>query len=273
MECFIKMLFSGFLINNGSYQTLSSIIFMKNLRGMNYSALKHWLSIVFLMFFVWNIYAQETSGTKYESVLQTFDEAYGVDFNLVNGVKFVDFYATASGHPWFSEPEFGHGWLIIDGKKYFGQELNYDVYNQIVVAEHDSKLLGIQRFIVPDVYLDEFHMNGRTFRKMTVDNKKERIYEVVSEGHFTMLISYEKTYNLNRNANDRNYRFSNIVIDRYILFNDELKKFKRPGSFRKCFPKEIQDEIKRYMKDQNINFKRSGLTEIRSLMQYINSLV
>lgn len=246
---------------------------MKDLRGTIYPDAKHWFSLVFLVFLAWNSNAQETTGANYERILKNFDEAYGVDYNLVNGVKYVDFYATASGHPWFSEPEFGHGWLIIDGKKYFGQTLNYDVHNQIVVAEHDSELLGIQRFIVPGVYLDGFHMSGRTFRKMAVGNKKERIYEVVSEGHYSMLISYEKTYILSRDANDRNYRFSNIVVDRYILFNDELEKFKRPRSFRKCFPREIQDEIKTYMKDQNINFKRSSITEIRSLMQYINSLV
>lgn len=267
------MLFSEFISKMKVTKHIVQLLFMKNSRGMIHLGVKNWFLFVFLLFLACSSYAQETSEAKYESILQTFDESYGVDYNLVNGVKFVDFYAVASGHPWFSEPEFGHGWLIVDGKKYLGQKLNYDVYNQIVVAEHDSRLLGVQRFIVPDVYLDGFHMNGRTFRKMTVDNKNERIYEVVSEGHFTLLISYEKTYNLSRDANDRNYRFSNIVIDRYILFNDELKKFKRPRSFRRCFPKDIQDEIKTYMKDQNINFKKSSLTEIRSLMQYINSLV
>ncbi len=246
---------------------------MKNLRGLFHSAIKIWFSLVLIWSFGCNIKAQTSEGTGFREVLADFDKAYGVDPKLVNGVKYVNFYSAAIGNPWLVEPRFGYGWLQIDGKKFNGQKLNFDVYNERVVAEYNSPLIGTQLFIIPDVHLEGFQLDGRIFRKIAAANREAGIYEIVSGGKYMLLHSYKKTYTLSRNVNDRNYRFSNIIVNRYLFFDDNLLKFTSKRSFRKLFPPQIQNEIRTYMKDHKISFRRSGIQEIKSLMKYINSIV
>jgi hypothetical protein len=57
------------------------------------------------------------------------------------------------------------------------------------------------------------------------------------------------------------------------LHEGKLLRFLNKRAFRRLFPRELQDEIKSYIKSNRINFKKSDITEIKSLMEYINAIL
>ncbi len=236
-------------------QLFSFIIFILSLKGN---------------FFI--VYSQGSNVQDVAELIQDFDDKWGVDYDLVNGKKHVNFYGNALGNPYLSGDEFAHGWIKIKGQVFRERKLNYDIYNQEVISEYNSELIGIQRYVIPYLYLESFEMNGRLFRKIKIGDNKERIYEVISEGKYTVLFTHDKTYTLSTSANNRNYRFSEDILRMYLLRDNRLLRFKNNRQFRKLFPEPVQDDIKAYMKRSRINVKRSNVFTIKSLMDNINTL-
>jgi hypothetical protein len=234
----------------------------------------HFYIIVFqviILFTPFNgLLAQNSIPENLEEAKLYFDEAYGEDYHLVNGKKYVNFYASASGHAFLNEPAFESGWLKIIGQSYKDQVLNYDIYNQEVIAEHKSSLTGNQRYIVPNVFLDAFALGNREFQKLKIGDRKERFYEVISKGSYRILLTHEKMYSINRNANSQGFLFSETITKKYLWRDDELIRFKNNRSFRKLFPASIQDDIKTYMKKYRIRIRQADVEGLKRLMNHIN---
>ena len=205
-------------------------------------------------------------------LIQEFDDLYGVDYNLVNGKIHANFYGNASGDPYLSGTDFSYGWLKIKGKIYRSIKLNYDIYNQEVISEYNSNLIGTQRYVIPDAYLEGFEINGRVFRKIKIGDNRERIYEIISQGNYTILFTHNKNYTVSTIAQSRNYQFSEEILRMYMVTDNELQRFKNNRQFRKLFPEEMQDDVRLILKKKRINIKRSPVILIKKMMDGINQL-
>jgi hypothetical protein len=215
---------------------------------------------------------QGTRDADLQKLVESFDEAYGVDYNLVNGIKHVNFYADAVGHPFLIDNNFRNGWVEIRGIKYENQKLNYDIYNQQIIAEYTSKLIGIQRFIIPNFHLKSFEMEGRLFRKMKIGDREERFYEILSNGKYPILFSYDRKYEVNTGFSEKGFYFSDIIKRMYMRDGAELIRFTSNRNFRNLFPESIHKDIRYYMKRYRINVKRSGVEDLKKMIEYINTL-
>lgn len=227
-----------------------------------------------VLFFVGeqNMLSQAHNQNSLQVLRADFDKLYGVDFDLVNGRKYINFYGNAIGHAFLDSKEFKQGWIEIKSQKHTGLKVNYDIYNQLLITEFDSELIGTQRYMPPLMYLQSFGIESRVFKKMTFKNTPERYFEVISEGRYTVLFTHDKNYSVSTDLNSQKFRFSDDILKMYMVVDDGLVRFKSNSSFRKLFPEEIQDEVKGLMKMYRINVKHSGIDNLKHLMELINQL-
>ncbi|MGC9344049.1 MAG: hypothetical protein ACP5E3_15205, partial [Bacteroidales bacterium] len=198
-----------------------------------------------------------------------FDKVYGVDYTLVNGRKYVNFYGSAEGHPFLNDPEFEIGWIELKGTIYEYQLINYDIYNQELIVEYDSDLIGKQRYIIPNIFLEAFGMGEREFVKLKLQDREKRFYELISTGKDSLLLTHEKMYSINRNANSQGFLFSPTITRNYLLQAGNLRRIKNNRSFRKSFPLDMQNDLKSFMKVNRIKIRKADPLLLKRLMNYI----
>ena len=204
----------------------------------------------------------------------TFDQVYGPDYNLINGKKYIDRYASALGHPFLENQEFKEGWLIVRDEKFEGVQMMFNIYEQQLVLQVPAGSLGIQQIVVPNLYLERFGYQGRVFRKLNTPEKGMHYYEFLTAGRYAIVYSYDKRYTVSKSADFRGYRFSELIVRRYIYDNTKNKRvrFKNNVTFRKAFPPEMKENIRSFMKDKKIRLRKAGRTELTVLMDYINEI-
>ncbi|GAH52909.1 unnamed protein product [marine sediment metagenome] len=65
-----------------------------------------------------------------------FDQSYGADYELVNGVKYEYLFFISSGHPFLGEDRFYTGYAVINGRQYPDLKIKYDIYIQRIILNH-----------------------------------------------------------------------------------------------------------------------------------------
>ena len=77
-----------------------------------------------------------------------FDRVYGVDYNLVNGIRYLYPYARAHGHPFLGENRFYTGYAVINGHYYQDLLFKYDICNQQIILNHTFLSGGTEQIII-----------------------------------------------------------------------------------------------------------------------------
>ena len=226
----------------------------------------------FLFTGVDHLMSQASGNASNKQVFEYFDSKYGVDPELVNGIKYVNLYRTAKGTPFLINEEMIPGWVIINGKKYQDLELNYDVYNQDLVMSYYTNLLGSQKIIIPNQNLESFGFTNREFRKIVLPGKNEHIYEIMLDGKYKIYYEYSRNYTVNTNPNDKGYMFSALITEKYLYNpeNNTYQKFKNSRSFRKLFQPEIARELKLTEKKYRISLKDDNLINHKLLYNFLD---
>jgi hypothetical protein len=215
--------------------------------------------------------AQESPETSV-SAISEFDQVYGPDYNLINGKKYIDLYASAQGHPFLDTRNFNNGWLKLKGEIYEDVPMLFNIFEQQLLLQVSTGNLGTQQLIVPNLYLESFGYQGRLFRKLRIPELGLHFWEFLTEDRYSIVFSYDKRYTVSRSAGFQGYFFSEVITRRYVYDeeNNKLIRYKNNSTFRNAFPPEKKGEIKAFMKEKKIRVKKAGKTELIELMHYIN---
>ena len=74
--------------------------------------------IILAIFGFLNLRGQETVPGQLLQHYQQFEQLYGLDQNLVNGVRYIPEYPGSEGHPFFEEGPFSYGALQVGPEVY-----------------------------------------------------------------------------------------------------------------------------------------------------------
>jgi hypothetical protein len=216
--------------------------------------------------------AQQGYGYQ-DRILDSLDQTYGPDLTLVNGRKYANYYLNAEGDPFLIDKNFRPGTVTIQDKSFEDIQLNYDIYNQEVILEIPSGIHGNQRIIVPDRFLEAFTIEHRSFNKMTLPGIKKRIFEVVNDGAYQLILTHDKSYTLNRDVNSRGYRFSDNKRKIYLFSENTLVPLATNRSFKKALPSTLQKIAHDYFRTHHLKIRKASVEELKYLMKFINSSI
>ncbi len=179
-----------------------------------------------------------------------FDGMVGVEnTGLYRGMEYVEAYRTINDkHKFFESPLFREGSLVYGGEPYFNVPMKYDLNQDQILVNLDSKY-GFSVFKLIQDQISEFTLDGHHFIRVDYKDKNGANIsgfeeELVSNPYFTFLKKYRKTP-LER-TKDRRLYYEFKSINRYsIIYKDVYYEVENKNDLKRIFP-ELKREINGY---------------------------
>jgi len=202
-----------------------------------------------------------------------YDQLYGADYNLINGIKYLNLYPFSKGHPFLDDDKFYKGNLMINNELYQGVEIKYDIHNQQVILQYHHFSGSLDRIILIKEFINEFEINGKLFRQYSFPGTNPRFYQVVTHGEIYCLYYWTKELKLSGNSSDNLYKYMPEKKESYLVINQQPFLFRGRISFLKLLPEAIREEIKQFMKSNKIRLISANEYQIQQLLLYCNELI
>ena len=228
---------------------------------------------VFLYSIDVNCQIETPSFKDYNDLYKHFELEYGSDPNIINGIRYYDFYANAEGHP-FLEDTINYNTLIeIDGIQYDNIALSYDIFEQHLIVHDNNEKHQPLKIIINNNEVSSFQLNKRQFRAYVSNNEEPMFYEEVALGKISCLYHWIKTRNtLLYDRDVVSYKYSHPIKNSYLYVNGKFHQYKNNRTFCRLFSKDICNLLEAYLNDNSINIRTASNKQIRELINYCNSL-
>lgn len=218
------------------------------------------------------IQAQEISYALVSDYNEHFNQAIGLDENLINGYKYIVEHPNRKGHPFLGSDEFKPGKLVINNTIYAHVDLLYDILNQDVLLSYKNSLGNVNYIVLHKGFITEFDIVDKHFKKLFFDETGSQFFQVVSNKQIMCLYFWEKTLVVSSSSLKSYYDYSDQNKKTFLVINDTLEQYKGKHSFVKLFPKELQGKIKKYINSRKINLRNASDGSIKKLIEFCESL-
>ncbi len=220
--------------------------------------------------------AQKPTNAVINTVKELHDYSayfYGIDDLLVNGRKYVPEHGNAKGHPYFPEPDWVTGTLVIKKKTYKDVEFKYNVDLDKIILRAEVTRGGLVYVLLNDGFVTSFIIGEHYFinSSQLLQHDNSGYFELVFEGKHTLLIKYHKSFISEFSQNAPLGRFSDLNSMKYIYCDGMLYRMPNKKSLLTYF-KQFRKEIKKYMKQEKINYKKANNFELHHLLKYCNEI-
>ncbi len=193
--------------------------------------------------------------------------AYGQDQELVNGMQYYNKHPRSLGHPYLMEGWVHQGSVIIRGKLYSGVWLKYDIHKQQVEVEYQTMSGADNQVILVGDRLDEFTIGEHYFKRMQLDEEVgEQFYQVIGEGKMILYIQWEKR--LVPVSGDSRFieEFTSPKRSYMLGMEGSVQPFSSKKSFVALFPKGVQKDMKRLIKQNHLLIRTASTQQLELFM-------
>ena len=200
--------------------------------------------------------------------------AYGQDQELVNGMQYYNKHSRSLGHPYLLEGWVHQGSVSIRGKVYNDIWLKYNIHAQQVEVEYRTMNGADNQVILVGDRLDEFTIAERYFRKLKLaEDGKEQFYQVIGSGQMILYIQWEK--NLVPLVGDPRFveEFTSPKRNYFLELDGSVQAFNNKKSFVALFPKVVQKDMKRLIKENRLLIKTASSRELELFMMAAGSML
>lgn len=216
--------------------------------------------------------SQSTVDRSYMEIREDAEKRYGPSSDLLNGEVYKYSYKTTRGNPFLWVPVGYDASVQIKGRVYENQRISYDIYNQLMVLDFVDRSGGPGSVVLRDEWVDHLILGGTLFKQFTDENGSERYGQVIFEGKASCVYFWEKRYLPDLHEGEKLYYFTDPIRQSLIVMNGYSAPYTGNRSFLKCFPKQQQQRIRVYLKENRIKVKKADDRDIQSLMESINQL-
>ncbi|MGE0088021.1 MAG: hypothetical protein AB7S50_00940 [Bacteroidales bacterium] len=236
--------------------------------------------ILFLTIHISVLLSAQTQNTQSKNavgeLVKISNYYYGIDDELINGCVYQMPDYRIMGSPYLFNELWSDGIIFINGKKYDGLLLKYDVLNEIIVLNTQindyNRLLSINKS-----QIDSFYIENRLFvnSKLLFQNQEDQsFYEQITNHDFRLLIKYKKVFLKTYNNLSPYGRFSSIKKDISLYNNGTLQNANNLNSFIKGFEDKIdKKKVKNYLKQNGFNYSKASSNEFKEIITYCNTII
>ncbi len=204
---------------------------------------------------------------------ENFDRIYGLDPTLYNG-KLYTFVppAGSAGDQFLENKIYSPGSATIKGKKYDSLLLNYDLVNQQLLLRFRHLNGTTSILCLSKSTLDNIAFNNKVFEVLKPANSEETIYQTIGKGKAKIIFSWWKVLSANNSYGESNMVFSKAHRAMFVYRNNQAFKYKNNRSFVFCFPKEQQQSIKQYLRQNNFKVSSLSDAELAVVIDFCNTI-
>jgi len=235
---------------------------------------------IILIFFLVTCFSDSLSAQKsdypdaaFNEWKKFFDQSYGADYELINGIKYVYPFFNPSDHPFLGEDRFYTGSAVINGRQFPDLKIKYDICIQRIVLNHVFFSGEKEQIILNNEFIETFELDGKLFRKYSFPETGAKFLQVIGSGDLSCLYLWEKKFNdlppSIRNAN----KFSPPKKKTYLLLNKKILPFSTKRSFLKLFPEGDQKQINQFIRTNEIWLKNAPDNMMQQLINFCDKLI
>ncbi len=237
------------------------------------SMIPRWaVSILLFLLVLIDLQGQDTYTEKVVVDFRSFDRLYGLDQNLINGIRYKPEYPGSEGHPFLDDRQIFTGSIRINDLPYQQVRLGYNVYNQSVILEYLNFAGAPEQIVLHNESVDEFDLGQKKFEKLTFDMTGTAFFQVIKEKDLRCLYLWNKSLNRSTTSVSGFYIYSEPKRKFYLWKDRQLHNFNSKGSFVKLFDANYQKQIKQFFKQWHIQLKLISDSQMQELLKYCNEL-
>jgi hypothetical protein len=201
-----------------------------------------------------------------------FEEMYGPDQSLINGIHYYNLYLNCSGHQFFGENKFRRGNLVIENRDFHDVLIKYNLYTQQIILSHINSKQIYQEIIISNSRIQEFELDGKVFRKCYFPGTDTLFFQILEEGdiafyfHWTIILIPIALEEYSQG------KFSGMDRESYLLWHSKLYELKGARSFSRIFP-EYQSQILKYIRKNGIKIKQATDADMKNLLRQCNIIL
>ena len=235
---------------------------------MSYNFVRRILFLLLLCLPV-TIMAQTASGDDLKNQYEQYDQMYGLDDLLVNGVLYVNLHYDATGYPFMGENKFYKGSVEVKDHTFSPVELKYDIVEQQLVLRVINSYGGETQIIMRREFIHQFTLEGGYLFKW-IDSEKlpASFYQVVGDNGFRWLIKYTKYLNIPQGTQANHYAYTRAYRKYYFDQNGKILDIRNRKSIWKYFPEKKKD-LKKYFRTHRSSFSNITNEDFNNLLNIL----
>jgi len=192
---------------------------------------------------------------------------------LYNGTFFQGYGSIVNGSANFQDlTTFIIGDVIYDGFRFNGIPLMYDLYEDKVITQLSRlAMYSLVSEKVSDFYINQHHFKFVHVIDTTTSVIKSGFFDFIFDGRSKILVKRKKT--MQPSLENANYRYYFVSKTLYYLEKDHTYYvIKNKNSFLNYF-KDKKSELKKHLKESQINFRKNPEEAMILLATYYESLL
>jgi len=210
-----------------------------------------------------------------ENTIVAFNSAIGEQARLYNGPEYDIYEPFIKGNAYFNDnKEFVTGNVEYDGFKFKDASMLYDMHKDVLVVLSANK---VSKIALIKERLSNFDMAGHHFVNINADtlakssNIASGIYDELYGGKSRVLVKRRKNLQEAGNLSGAIETYFNSLKETFLLHNGVYTSVGSKGSVLDVF-KDKKEELRRYIKSDNIDFKKNQELAITMVATYYDRL-
>ena len=194
-----------------------------------------------------------------QEVFNHFDKLFQID-------------SRAAGHPFFISPDWKSGSVAMEGIVFNNLQMRYDISSDLVILNTAGFTNSAVQLVLKKDRIEYFTLNGNLFQPYPEDDPMTgiRFCQVLEEGTVDFLLIRSKNLKVTTTGlSDFAYQTKQ---SRILRVNDELHPFMSRRSLIRMYPG-FKSELREYLKESQLRFKRMSLNDHTGFVKYCNSLI
>lgn len=219
------------------------------------------------------ITAQNQNSISSKEVRKHFEAFFKADPRLISG----DFYQTpqmseSTGDPFFIDANWKIGSATLHGVTFENLLLRYDIDSHQVILNTVNHTDSYLQIALKKADMTEFTMAGESFvaypKEDHVDGKLFANAMVIGPIDFWII----KSKNLKVTAGGISDYIYQTNTKKTLRYDDKLLTYRGVNTLQKLLPQH-KTQIKTFIRDQKLRFKRKSLEDHASIIAYCNQLI
>lgn len=213
--------------------------------------------------------AQPTSGDALKKQYKQYNQMYGLNDLLVNGVLYINLHYNATGYPFMGENTFRRGSVMVKDRNFSPVELKYDIFNQQLVLKMINSFGGESQIVLRREFVHQFTLQGGySFEWIDSDQLSASFYQVFGDKGFRWLIKYTKYLKIPQGTQTNHYAYTKAYRKYYFERNGKVFDIRNRKAIKKHFP-EKKKELKKYFRAHRGSFSAISNEDFINLLNIL----
>ena len=215
------------------------------------------------------IKAQPTSGDALKKQYEQYNQMYGLNDLLVNGVLYINLHYNATGYPFMGENTFRRGSVMVKDENFSPVELKYDIVDQQLVLKVINSFGGESHIILRRNFVHQFTLEGGyLFEWIDNDQLHPSFYQVIGEKGFRWLAKYTKYLEIPQGTQANHREYTRAYRKYYFERDGKIFDIRNRRAIKKLFP-DKKKELKKYFRAHRKSFSDISNEDFNNLLNIL----